>query len=193
MGVRGDKARLSVGGRPLLETAVAAGRAVAGRVVLAPGDEPRYTELGLPLVLDARPDAGPLAGLVAGLEEAAAAGAAWVVVLACDLPRADANVLRELLERARARDLDACLLETAGGLEPLVAVYNVCCAGPARAALLAGRLRATAFHDGLRVEGLVAGLHEQEAFEAAALNLNTPEDLDRELDRHSTPSAEHHR
>ena len=177
----------------MLETAVEAGRAVAERVVLATGPSARYTELGLPVVLDAEAGAGPLAGLAAGFEEAAAAGAAWVVVLACDLPRADAGVLAELLERARSRDLDACLLETEGGLEPLVAVYSVRCAEPARAALESGRLRAVAFHDGLAVESLAGELHARDVYAAAALNLNTPEELDAELARHTAPSTETHR
>ena len=177
-----DKALLEVGGRRLLDIALAALDEVAGQVLLATGERARYADTGRASVLDAFPGSGPLGGLLAGLEAAAAAGIPWVAVLACDMPRADGAVLAALLAHARGQGLDACLLELERGTQPLCAVYRSSCAPAVRASLLAGGRRMIDFHRqpgfGLRIgslrvdaPGLPAGSR------MAAWNLNTPEEL----------------
>jgi len=179
-----DKAGLVVGGRVLMDYPLRVLREVADEVVLACGPQPRYAELGLALALDGPADGGPLAGLVAGLEAARERGADWSVVLACDMPRAEARVLRALLQRAQERDLDACLLGLARGSQATFAAYHVRCAGPAQAALAAGERRLVAFHGAsaqgrkLRIEVVPAA--ELGASEDLARNLNTPEELEAE-------------
>lgn len=176
-----DKATVELGGRALIEYPLRALQQVAQRVVLACGPTPRYGELGLELALDpqAFDDGGPLAGLLAGLEVSATE---WTALLACDMPRADARVLHELLARAERDDLDACLLELDRGSQPLFAVYRRTCLQPVRDALAAGERRMIAFHsrtlDGraLRIGTLRCGDSRSEP----ALNLNTPEELSAE-------------
>ncbi len=181
-----DKALVDLEGHRLIEYPLAVLRAVCADVVLACGPTRRYQELGHQLALDPIDDGGPLAGLVAGLEAARAAGAEWVAVLACDMPRADARVLGALLERARRRELDACLLGVEAGVEPAYAVYRVRCAPAARRALLDGRRRLVSFRDEsvdgrpLSIEVLPESALEAGAAAASALNLNTREDLERE-------------
>lgn len=183
-----DKARVQLGDGALIDYPLQALRSVADEVLLACGSEPRYGELGLPLVLDALAGGGPLAGLAAGLDAAARRGAQWVAVLACDMPRADAAVLRALLRQAEAQDLDACLLGLERGSQPTFAIYHARCAGPAQRALRAGERRLVSFHDGmlqdgagadgrrLRVQVLPAsrlGVDDE-----VATNVNTPEELE---------------
>lgn len=179
-----DKALLPLAGRRLIDFPLAALAQVAGSTALAVGSAERYGELGLEQLLDdpAWGDAGPLAGLLAGLE---AASTEWLCVLACDMPRADADQLRALLARAVAEDLDACLLSTEQGVEPLFAVYRRTCAPAVRTALAAGERRMTAFHAGrfgereLRVGVLsVAGEGNR-----AAANLNTLPEVEGERRR----------
>lgn len=173
-----DKALLPLGDRRLIELPLAVLAEVAGATRLAVGREPRYSELGLEQVLDdaAWSGAGPVAGLLAGLE---AATTEWVCVLACDMPRASAALLRELLARATAEDLDACLLRTEQGVEPLFAVYRRSCAPAIRRALERGRYKMTGFHEGtidgrpLRIGELAVGAEGA----AAAANLNTLDEL----------------
>ena len=173
-----DKAKLELEGRWLIERPLEAARAVAERVLLACGSEPRYVELGLECVLDTfrgeDGSAGPLAGLLAGLE---AARTPWVVALACDLPLASADVLRRQLATAVEHELDACLLELERGTQPLVAVYRrESCSRAVRRALERGERRMVGFHAGLKV-GSVAADRLGPAAAASALNLNTPEDF----------------
>lgn len=173
-----DKALLELRGRPLIAYSLDALHGVADDVVIAPGVEGRYLELGLPLVLDVVPDGGPLSGLCAVLESARTP---WVAVLACDMPRASSEVLEHLAERALEGGHDACMLRTEAGLEPLCAVYHVRCAPFVRAALEAGERKLLSFR-AIEIAGRrlsVAELDERELApqrRGAACNVNTPAD-----------------
>jgi molybdopterin-guanine dinucleotide biosynthesis protein A len=70
----GDKARIRIGGRTILERVVATMAPQCARLIInANGDLARFADTGLPVVADSIPDfAGPLAGILAGLDWAAA-------------------------------------------------------------------------------------------------------------------------
>src|SRR5215203_5969307 len=70
----GDKALRPLGRRTLLDHVIdRIAPQVAGLVLNANGDPSRFAAFGLPLVADSVPDfAGPLAGILAGLDWAAA-------------------------------------------------------------------------------------------------------------------------
>jgi molybdopterin-guanine dinucleotide biosynthesis protein A len=185
-----DKAAIELAGRTLLERAALEVESIASATYLACGPSPRYAELGRPLALDAWPEGGPLAGLEAGL---ALCETEYLAALACDMPRAAAPAILALRERAEESGLDACLLETEGGVEPRFAVYRRSCLAAVRAALAAGERKMTAF---LRFPGAdgalprVGSLPERElpgalAHVGVARNLNTPEELLLEIDLES--------
>jgi len=177
-----DKASLALAGATLLERAAAELERISTETLLACGPEPKYAELGRPLVLDGFGDGGPLAGLEAALSRS---GTDWLAAIACDMPRADARVHLALLERAREGEFDACLLETPQGVEPLCAVYRRTCLDPVRAALRAGERKMTSFHRFRTSSGAlprIGLLPERElpgdlAGATVALNLNTPAEL----------------
>src|SRR5438093_13266633 len=70
----GDKARIRIGGRTILERVLERLTPQCSRVILnANGDPARFADISLPVVPDTVPDfAGPLAGILAGLDWAAA-------------------------------------------------------------------------------------------------------------------------
>ncbi len=174
MGV--DKALLiDAQGRSMLERARVCLASLAGEVLLACGTLPRYAELGIELVLDRRPDGGPLGALEASLERSQTR---WLAVLACDMPRATTETLVQLLELAQADDLDVCTLATQAGVEPLCAVYSRACLEPVQVALDCGERRMVSFHAipsngrGLKI----ASVNSAES--GLVRNLNTPKDWD---------------
>jgi molybdopterin-guanine dinucleotide biosynthesis protein A len=173
-----DKSLLEIGGRTLLERAIAVlegiGREAASEVLLACGPAERYADLGRPLVLDAYPDGGPLAGIEAGL---ARARTEWIAALACDMPRAEPSIFDALLERAERDGLDVCFLRTDRGVEPLCAVYRKTCLAPIRAALETGERKVVSF---LRFEPRPK-VGELELEEGLAVNLNTPAEFEAEI------------
>ena len=70
----GDKARIRIGGKTILERVLARLAPQCGAMILnANGDPARFGDTGLPVVPDTVPGfAGPLAGILAGLDWAAA-------------------------------------------------------------------------------------------------------------------------
>jgi|GEM_PF-3874237 len=125
------------------------------RVIVATGSEARYAEpisrarafgLDVTVVTDRFEDAGPLAGLEAGL--AACAPDDDVLVVACDLPRLEVDALDALLAARRERGADVVLWRDAGGVHPLLGCYRAAVLPAVRAALERGERRLVAFHGG---------------------------------------------
>lgn len=172
MGV--DKARLVLGRQTLTARVVSVLEHVCDDVLVASGDGRRLDDLGVAQVADAVADAGPLGGLVAGLE---AARHELVAVVAVDLPYASAAVLELLAERWSGQP---AVVPLAGcRLQPLHAVYaRAAAAPPLRRMLAEGRRSVTGAVRSL--DPRVVAPHEWASADPAgrfALNLNRPEDL----------------
>jgi molybdopterin-guanine dinucleotide biosynthesis protein A len=86
----GDKALIRIGNETILQRTLARlTPQVAGIVLNANGDRARFAEFGLPVVADSVPDfAGPLAGILAGLDWLAAnkPRTEWMVSVPGDCP-----------------------------------------------------------------------------------------------------------
>ncbi len=116
-----DKAMLDYRGRPLAAHVAAQAADAAGQAFLV-GPAALYGHLGFPCLDERFPGLGPLSGIDAALRSGLAE---WCLVLACDMPGADAPSLRLLLRCALGSDLDAVVTVSAKGLpEPLCAVYH---------------------------------------------------------------------
>ena len=118
------KSGLVFEGRPLVEVAVAAARGARRTVVVGPSG------VAPAAVLTAREDppwGGPAAALGAGLDRLAETAAEWVLVLACDLPRAE-HAVDALLAAARphtSSPVDAIVaVDGRGRRQPLLALYR---------------------------------------------------------------------
>ncbi len=84
----GDKGLRLIAGRPLLTHVIDRLAPQVGAMVLsANGPHETYAQFGLPVVADSPPlQAGPLAGMLAGLDWAAAQGSSTMVSVAVDTP-----------------------------------------------------------------------------------------------------------
>lgn len=84
----GDKGLLELGGRPILHHVIdRLSPQVEGLALNANGDPARFAGFGLPVLPDSVPGfAGPLAGVLAGLDWAAGQGAEAIVTAAADTP-----------------------------------------------------------------------------------------------------------
>jgi molybdenum cofactor guanylyltransferase len=96
----GDKALIEIGGTTILDRVIARfAPAVTGLVLNANGDPARFAGYGLSIVGDSVPDfAGPLAGILAGLDWAAAHAPeiAWVASVPGDCPFLPRDVVPRL-------------------------------------------------------------------------------------------------
>ncbi len=94
----GDKGLRTIGGKPLLDHVLDRMRPQSGPIALnANGDPARFADYGLPVLPDTLPDhPGPLAGVLAGLDWAAAQGHDAIVTAAADTPFFPADSVERL-------------------------------------------------------------------------------------------------
>ena len=124
----GDKCLRHLGGRPLLAHAIErAGPQVAGLVINANGEPGRFADFGLPVVADGIAGfAGPLAGVLAGLDWAAtnAPDCAYVASFATDAPFFPTDLVARLAEAVAAGANLACAA-SGGRAQPVFGLWSV--------------------------------------------------------------------
>lgn len=125
----GDKPLRLLAGRPLLDHVIERLRPqVAGLVLNANGDPVRFAAYGLSVVADSIPDyAGPLAGILAGLDWAAEnrPDCPMIVSVPTDAPFLPTDLV-ERLEQARAAEgADLACAASGGQAHPVVGLWPV--------------------------------------------------------------------
>lgn len=171
-----DKALLMLRGRPLVAHVI--GRLGIARVISANGDPARFAAFGLPVLADDRPGfPGPLAGVLAGLDWAAAQGFAGIVTAAADTPFFPCDLPQRLAEglgdATVAMASGASLPGEPPARQPTFALWRTSAAAAVRAALDAGQHRPGA------VAGPLGCVTVHVPGDAPFFNINTPADLAR--------------
>lgn len=169
----------------LIDRVIAAARAQC-RVValnladLAPETRAVFEPLGLPLLADALPGrAGPLAGVLAGLEFAATQGLVHVLSLPCDCPFLPDDLAARLHEAARDSAQGLAIAASGGRLHPVVALWPVRLAGELRRALtMEDQRRVGGFQDRFSPARVDWPVLPRDPF----FNVNTPDDLKKARD-----------
>ncbi len=169
-----DKALVEIEGRPLALDLADRVRDAAGNVTLV-GPPAKYEQLGLRVIPDSVADAGPLAGLVAALEDSASE---WNLIVACDMPALHSDFLVFLFRQAETSDADIVLPISRDGIpEPLCAVYSRRARDTLRRAFDGGTRKITHAFGGLRVHRLGPANYAHLDPDGRLLtNLNTLED-----------------
>ncbi len=168
-----NKALMSLGGMRLIDRVVQVMREVCPQLLLVTNSPDVYAGLGLPMVGDVWPDKGSLGGIYSALYHAKTP---YCLVVACDMPFLNAEVLRYLV--AQKADYDVVIPDVAGEQQPLHAVYSQACSTPIAHRLEAHRLKITGFFPEVRVRTVTAD--ELRPFDPALRafqNLNTPEEF----------------
>ena len=171
----GDKPLKLVGGISILDRVI--GRMVLqcdGMILNANGDPARFSFTGLDVVTDSLADyQGPLAGILAGMDYAAAHGFHDILTVSADSPFLPRDLaLRFILERRGAKLKLACA-KSGGFTHPPIGLWDVELRHDLRAALLEGERkidRWTKRHGVAEVEWL------NQPFDPF-FNANKPEDL----------------
>lgn len=126
-----DKSLRTLGGRPLLAHIVErAGPQVDALVLNANGDPGRFRRAGfdLPVAADVVPDhAGPLAGVLTGMEWAAAHApdCPWIATFACDAPFLPADLVTRLMAAIRHQGADLACAASQGRSHPVFGLWPV--------------------------------------------------------------------
>ncbi len=171
----GDKALLDLGGRPLLAHVIERlAPHVGGLALSANGDPERFRQFGVPVLADSVAGfVGPLAGVLAGLDWAAKAGADHIVTAAADTPFLPPDLVDRLARTAIEAHEPIALAASSDGLHPTCGFWPVSLRDDLRLALEAGTRKVAAWAMGqgaARAE--FAGIAPDPFF-----NINTPDDL----------------
>ena len=141
----GDKARLRIAGRTILERVVARMAPQCGALILnANGDPARFADTGLAVVPDSVPDfAGPLAGILAGLDWAAAhpAGTTDLVSVPGDCPFLPDDLVERLSTAREKENTPLACARSGEQRHPVVGLWPVALRDDLRAALVQDGVR----------------------------------------------------
>jgi molybdopterin-guanine dinucleotide biosynthesis protein A len=138
----GDKPMTKVGGMTILSRAIERMRPQCVRLILnANGDPARFADTGLSVIADNVPDfAGPLAGILAGLDWAAsnAPDIAYVASVPGDCPFLPRDLMARLHQVRAAAGVPLACARSGEWRHPVVGIWPVALRADLRAALTEG-------------------------------------------------------
>lgn len=172
----GDKGLLALGGVSLVGRVRVRLQRQVGTVILnANGDADRFDGLGLPVEPDSIAGfAGPLAGVLAGMDWAANAGASHIVTVAADTPFFPTDLVERLLETGS--DLAMAVTpdpERGQARHPTFGLWPVAARADLRAALKDGVRKVVQWTQPRGCANVEFSATPFDPF----FNVNTPEDL----------------
>ncbi len=169
----GDKGLLSLGRGTILDQVIdRLEQQVAGIALNANGDGARFATLGLPVIADSITGfAGPLSGVLAGLDWAAGKGATHIVTAAADTPFFPCDLVPQLMLAAQTAGTDIALARTPDGRHPTFGLWPTALRDDLRSALNDGLRKVVMWTD--RHGCAMADFPDDAAF----FNVNTPQDL----------------
>lgn len=125
----GDKGLREIGGKTILARVIERLRPQVDALALnANGDPARFAAFGLPVAPDSVPDfAGPLAGILAGLDWAAAhhPQAHYIVTVPADGPFVPRGLVRRLAETLASEDVELVTAASGAQTYPVVGLWPV--------------------------------------------------------------------
>lgn len=174
-----DKAVEPFDGQPLIRRVIERVAPLTSEIVIVVADAARGASLPLEpdhrIALDIFPEGGSLGGIYSGLT---AATNRWGLVVACDMPFLNRELLRHML--AQREGWDAVVPQPGSFPEPTHALYSRECLPSMEARLQAHDLKISGFFDQVKVRYLAQD--EVEIFDPdlhSFFNVNSPEDLER--------------
>ncbi len=170
-----DKAFVELGGKPLIEHVIQRSADLGqAETIIITNNPAQYQHLGLPMYRDVLPDKGSLGGIYTALITAKRPN---TLVLACDMPFVNADLLRFMISQIDD-DTDIVVPRVDGYPQGLHAIYKKTCIKPIAEGLAADRLKIIRFYDQMRVRYLDES--DYATFDADGCcftNLNTPAEL----------------
>ncbi len=168
------KARLEVGGVPIIDRITSCLARLCGEIVIVANDPEPYGRWSGRLYPDILPGKGSLGGIYTALT---VASTERVFICACDMPFVSPELVEHLA--ARLGEHDAAIPHDGARLQPLHGIFRRRVLPTLEAMVKAGELKIERFVD--RIETVICGADELRTFgiplEVVFFNVNTAEDL----------------
>jgi molybdopterin-guanine dinucleotide biosynthesis protein A len=173
----GDKSLKLLAGQTILERVLSRAKPQVTSLVLnANGDAARFARFGLPVVADSVTGfAGPLAGVLAGLDWAAkeAKGASYVASFATDAPFFPLDLVKRLEAAVKGSTHDLACAASGGREHPVFGLWPVALREDLRKALADGMRKVDQWTARYRLARVEFSASPYDPF----FNVNSPEDL----------------
>ncbi|MFC1932441.1 molybdenum cofactor guanylyltransferase [Chloroflexota bacterium] len=170
-----DKAGIKLDGRLTILQSIAEKLSAVSDEIIVATDGRRYNNLKVKVkwVKDAFPSTGSLVGLYSGLR---AAGSNHALMVACDMPLLNLDLIRYMI--AQPRDYDVLIPKLGEYVEPLHAIYSRKCLQPIERTLEAGHLKIIDFFDEVLVRHLPEEvINRYDPEHLSFFNINSPDQL----------------
>jgi molybdopterin-guanine dinucleotide biosynthesis protein A len=173
-----NKALERIGGKTLIERVVDSLAPLTTEVLVVVGRPEQAAALHLPswvrVVSDRYPGRGSLGGIFSGV---GASAEPWSLVVACDMPFLNRELLRHLI--GESSDVDAVIPRLGDKPEPLHALYSKACLASMEAMLRAGQLKIAPLFEAVRVRYVDEGTIDRiDPRHLSFFNINTQADLE---------------
>ena len=171
----GDKGLLALGDKPILQHVIDRLSVQTTPIALnANGDPARFTAYGLTVIPDSIDGfAGPLAGVLAGLDWAATQNATHIVTAAADTPFFPETLVADLIQASETQGKPIALARTENGRHPTFGLWPVALREDLRNALETGIRKVVQWTD----RHGTATAHFHDAPFDPFFNVNSPDDL----------------
>lgn len=171
-----DKAFVQLNGKPLIQHVIDRMAHIDESEVILITNRPQdYAHLGLPMYSDIYPNMGSLGGIYTAIT---AAANRFTLVVACDMPFINSDILDLMLSKA-VDDVDIIVPRVDGYPQALHAMYSKACLMPIEQQLRNNRLKIIRFYDQMRVCYLdEADYLKHDPHGMSFCNINTPQDLE---------------
>jgi len=175
-----DKGLMSFGQASLVEYILEQVAGLGDEILVVSNQPEAYAFLGLPVYSDVHPGIGALGGLLTALTYSKSA---YSLVLACDMPFINRDLVNYMITQAPGQDVVVPVFGRKNFIEPFRGLYSKVCLPAIEQAVFAGKRRAIAFHDDVRVR--IISQEEVRRFDPEGqtfINVNTPEEYQRALE-----------
>ena len=173
-----NKALEHIGGKALIERVMDSIAPLTTEVLVVVGQAEEAAALHLPpsvrALSDRYPGRGSLGGIFTGVD---ASAEPWSLVVACDMPFLNRELLRHLM--GETRDVDAVVPRLEGQPEPLHALYSKACLAPMERMVRAGQLKIAPLFEAVRVRYVDEGAIDRiDPRHLSFFNINTQADVE---------------
>ena len=172
-----DKALMPFLGVPLLERVMKRVSNMGDEIFITTNNPDSYQDFGVPLYRDVQPGLGALGGLLTALSSARNP---FLIVVACDMPFVNPELLALALERLRTQSADVVIPHSKKGYEPFHAAYRIgTCLPAVQSALESGERKLISWFPMVKVLSIdEIEIQKHDPQQVAFWNVNTENDLE---------------